>query len=40
MPRVKGNIYKEEGTIDYPELLNQLHNAVQELESKMKATVR
>ena len=39
MAKTKGTIYKEENTISQPELLNQLMDAVRELEEKMKATV-
>lgn len=35
----KGPIYKEEGVISNPELLDQLNVAFVELESKMKALI-
>jgi len=35
----KARIYKEEGAIENPELLDQLRAAVEELEVRMKATV-
>ena len=37
---VKGKIYKTEGTIDNPELLDQLKATIIELEEKMKASIK
>jgi len=40
MPRIQPPVYKLEGSIGGPELLDQLKEAVVILEEKMKATVK